>query len=104
MAEKKDLGAAKRFGARYGRTVKHKLAKIEREQKKKHKCPYCSKLTVKRIFAGVWHCKHCGVKFTNKAYTISKKTLTIKKDKTIEIKDIPDFKKENSEQIEEAES
>ena len=41
MAEVKKLGSTKRFGARYGRKPKKKLAKIEEELRKKQKCPYC---------------------------------------------------------------
>ncbi|RLE47269.1 50S ribosomal protein L37ae [Candidatus Woesearchaeota archaeon] len=89
MGEKKDLGPAKRFGARYGRTVKKRLAKIEREQKKKHKCPYCSKTQVKRVFAGVWYCRSCGAKFTSKAYTVTKNPLTLKKEKITEVSEEP---------------
>ena len=70
MAETQKLGSIKRFGARYGRTVKHNFAKIEQEQRKLHKCPYCNKIAVKRLAAGIWHCKKCGAKFTGKAYTI----------------------------------
>jgi len=69
---KKELGSIKRFGARYGRTLKLKLAKIEKEQRKKHKCPYCSSLHVKRVAAGIWSCRKCKAKFTGKAYTIAK--------------------------------
>ena len=102
MAGKKDLGPAKRFGARYGRTVKHRLAKVEREQKKKHKCPYCSKIGVKRVFTGVWYCKKCGAKFTSRAYTITKKPLTIKKTQVTEVKEEPELEKE--EMLEEVEA
>ncbi len=87
MAEKNKLGSAKRFGARYGRTVKHRLAKIEKEQRKKHKCPYCMKEGVKRVFAGVWHCKKCDSKFTSRAYTVTKKSLSIKKELIEELKE-----------------
>jgi len=59
----------KRFGPRYGRRTKHKFAKIEIEQHKKHKCPYCNKDGVKRVSAGIWECKKCNQKFTGKAYT-----------------------------------
>ena len=65
------LGSAKRFGARYGRTLKHKFAKIEALHRKKYKCPYCSYTNVKRVAAGIWHCRKCDAKFANKAYTIS---------------------------------
>ncbi len=72
MTKIKGLGSIKRFGPRYGRTVKLKLAKIEKEQRKKHKCPYCSSLQVKRISVGIWFCRKCRAKFTGKAYTIAK--------------------------------
>ncbi|MDD5087020.1 MAG: 50S ribosomal protein L37ae [Candidatus Nanoarchaeia archaeon] len=73
MAKTKGLGSIKRFGPRYGRTVKLKLAKVEKEQRKKHKCPYCNSPTVKRVSVGIWYCKKCNSKFTGKAYTLSKK-------------------------------
>lgn len=66
------LGSAKRFGSRYGSKPKHKFAKIEKEQRKKHKCPYCNNVAVKRVAMGIWHCRKCNSKFTGKAYTISK--------------------------------
>ncbi len=72
MSDEK-LTSVKRFGTRYGRTLKLKYGQIEIEQRKKHKCPYCSNAAVKRIAAGIWACKKCGVKFTGKAYTIAKK-------------------------------
>lgn len=72
MEKIQKLGSAKRFGARYGTRTKHQFAKIEREQRKKHKCPYCNKIAVKRVFVGVWHCRKCDSKFTGKAYSVTK--------------------------------
>ena len=66
------LGSAKRFGSRYGSKPKHKFAKIEKEQRKKHRCPYCNALKVKRIAVGIWHCRKCNAKFTGKAYSVAK--------------------------------
>ncbi len=62
------LGSVKRFGVRYGRTVKHNMAKIEKLQRKPQKCPYCNKLQVSRIAVGIWLCNKCGSKFTGNAY------------------------------------
>ena len=76
MAEVKKLGSTKRFGARYGRKPKKKLAKIEQELRKKQKCPYCSKFQVKRLVVGIWQCRKCKAKFTGKAYSIKKKIIT----------------------------
>jgi large subunit ribosomal protein L37Ae len=72
MSDEK-LTSVKRFGTRYGRTMKLKYGQIEAEQRKKHKCPYCSHAAVKRQAVGIWKCGKCGVKFTGKAYTIAKK-------------------------------
>jgi len=72
MANKKGLGPLKRFGARYGRTVKHKRAKVEMAQNAAHKCPYCSKMKVSRIAYGIWQCAKCDNMFTARAYTVGK--------------------------------
>jgi large subunit ribosomal protein L37Ae len=60
----------KRFGARYGRRTKTKFAQIESQQRSKHKCPYCFKVAVKRLAAGIWQCNKCDKKFAGKAYTV----------------------------------
>ena len=70
MAEEIKLGSVRRFGARYGTTIREKLGKIELLQKGEHKCPYCHTLKVKRLSAGVWHCPKCNSKFTGKAYFV----------------------------------
>ncbi len=72
MAEKTS-GSTKRFGVRYGRTVKQKLSNIELLSKAKYKCPYCSAQQVRKKSAGIWECGKCGKVFTGKAYTVSKK-------------------------------
>lgn len=69
----------KRFGARYGRRNKEKLGKIEAELRKKHKCPYCNKIAVKRQSYGIWHCTKCLKKFTGKAYSIKEEIIFEKK-------------------------
>ncbi|MBS3128281.1 50S ribosomal protein L37ae [Candidatus Woesearchaeota archaeon] len=72
MEEKKQIETIKRFGARYGRTLRERLAAVEILQKQKHKCPYCAYHSVKRSSAGIWECKKCSAKFTNRAYTLEK--------------------------------
>ncbi len=69
MATKK-VGTAGRFGARYGKKVRKKIADIEKKQKAWHKCPYCAKFRVKRVTTGIWQCKSCRVKFTGRAYEV----------------------------------
>ncbi len=71
MAEKHEK-AIKRFGVRYGRTVKRKLGAIEAQQRKKHRCPYCRYTQVRRQAAGIWRCAKCEATFTSRAYTVAK--------------------------------
>ena len=98
MASEKGLGPAKRFGPRYGRTVKHKLAKIEavvkfklakieKQQRKPQMCPYCDMPKAKRISAGIYECNKCQSKFTGRAYFLKKKppvVITIAEEETKE--------------------
>jgi len=70
---KKQFGSVKRYGVRYGRRLKNKLADIEEKSKKLGKCPYCMKIGAKRIAAGIWICKKCGSKFTGNAYYLEEK-------------------------------
>lgn len=65
--------STKRFGARYGKTVKDKFGVIESQQRQKYVCPSCSREQVKRVSLGIWQCTKCGNKFASKAYTVAKK-------------------------------
>ncbi|MBS3155011.1 50S ribosomal protein L37ae [Candidatus Woesearchaeota archaeon] len=69
MAGTKKVKSAGRYGTRYGKRIRQLVIDIEQKQKKKQKCPYCKKIgKVKRIASGIWHCRKCNKKFTNKAY------------------------------------
>ncbi len=78
MAKKKTgTGSAKRYTTRYGKSNRQKVGNIEAESRKKHKCPYCNALRVKRITYGIWNCTKCEKKFSGKAYIPAKiKTQT----------------------------
>jgi len=78
VTKSEKLTATKRFGSRYGRTVRYKFIEIEREQRKLHKCPYCNKVAVKRLSVGIWHCRKCNSKFTGKAYSVKEKIVPMK--------------------------
>ncbi len=82
MAVPKEIASIKRFGVRYGRSLKERMGKIEAEQRKLHRCPYCGKPSVKWQAVGIWLCRKCGSKFTGKAYSPMKKVEV--KEKTIE--------------------
>jgi large subunit ribosomal protein L37Ae len=68
MGRTKKIGTAGRFGVRYGKKDRQKLADIEKIQKRRHICPACNLPYVKRSSSGVWVCKKCGAKFAGLAY------------------------------------
>jgi large subunit ribosomal protein L37Ae len=62
------MSSVGRYGARYGKKVRWKVAEIEKAQKKRHICPKCHMPYVKRVAKGIWECKKCGLKFAGPAY------------------------------------
>lgn len=78
MTKTKKVGASGRFGVRYGLTVKERWLEVENKRKEKQRCPFCKKLSAKRIAKGLWKCKakSCGKKFTGGAYALEKSIET----------------------------
>ena len=72
MSKKKKAKAAGRFGARYGRKIRVKIAEIESLQRKKQQCIFCNGIA-KRLSKGIWKCKKCGKKFAHHTYMLPKK-------------------------------
>ncbi len=64
----KKVGAAGRFGSRYGKKIGVNFVKVERLKTVRWPCPSCLKKTVKRESAGIWCCTSCGHRFAGKAY------------------------------------
>jgi len=75
MATERPIGTVKRFGSRYGRRVRQKLAQIEAVRFGKKKCPYCHAWRVKRLAAGIWNCTKCSATFTGRAYNVAEKII-----------------------------
>lgn len=67
MARTKKVGAAGRFGTRYGTKIRARINKLHAERDTS--CPACLRNSLKRESAGIWKCSKCGVKFAGKAYT-----------------------------------
>ena len=66
----KPVAAGKTFGVRYGRRNRDKYGALATEARKKHRCPYCAYVQVKRVASsGIWECKKCAAKFTGRAYS-----------------------------------
>ena len=70
MAEdtKKRTGSAGRFGARYGRVARKRVAEIESDMHEDHVCPDCGSEAVDRQGTGIWQCERCGYKYAGGTY------------------------------------
>jgi large subunit ribosomal protein L37Ae len=69
MAEQQGrTGSAGRFGARYGRVARRRVAEIEADMNADHTCPECGEARVDRQGTGIWQCNDCGYKYTGGTY------------------------------------
>lgn len=66
--KKRRTGSAGRFGARYGRISRRRVAEIEEEMRDDHVCPECGEPRVDRDGTGIWECSRCGYRFTGGTY------------------------------------
>lgn len=66
--KKRSTGSAGRFGARYGRVSRRRVADIERDTNADHHCPECGAETVSRDGTGIWSCSRCGHTFAGGSY------------------------------------
>ena len=86
-AKGKVTRSAGRFGCRYGRFVRKRVADIEAVSRALHTCPKCDMLSVQRRGTGIWVCRKCGFKFAGGTYVPQTPAMKIAKraiDRTVE--------------------
>ena len=69
MGRTKKIGAAGKFGARYGIKIRKRFLEVNKKLKSKNMCPSCQSDKLKRVSSGIYECKKCGKKMTGGAYT-----------------------------------
>jgi large subunit ribosomal protein L37Ae len=57
------------MGARYGRSVRAKIGRIQTDAHQRYVCTVCANVTVERSSVGLWKCDKCGNTFAGGAYT-----------------------------------
>lgn len=65
------VGAAGKYGPRYGAKIRKLALDIERKLRTKYRCPECGAERVRRRSTGIWQCGKCGAKFAGGAYSPS---------------------------------
>lgn len=63
--------SAGRFGPRYGRVGRKRVADIEEEMNEDHECPECGEMKVSRTDTGIWECSKCEYRFAGGAYKVT---------------------------------
>ncbi|MCK4614337.1 MAG: 50S ribosomal protein L37ae [Thermoplasmata archaeon] len=62
------IGTTGRYGPRYGIKIRRQTASIEGNLRKRHQCPRCLHMSVRRVSTGIWECRRCNLKFAGGAY------------------------------------
>ncbi|MDD1721028.1 MAG: 50S ribosomal protein L37ae [Euryarchaeota archaeon] len=60
--------SAGRFGPRYGRKIRKRVADVEAIMHEAHRCPTCGRKAVSRKGTGIWMCSKCSTIFAGGAY------------------------------------
>ncbi|RLE82350.1 MAG: 50S ribosomal protein L37ae [Thermoprotei archaeon] len=69
MGRTKIVGAAGKYGARYGATLRKRVKLIEERRRTPHRCPRCrTPGRLVRISIGIWTCRKCGYTFAGGAW------------------------------------
>jgi len=67
-SKKKKIKAAGKFGAGYGRNVRHRFNTVEAMQRTRQQSPFHPGGRAVRIAAGIWKCEKTGKVFAGNAY------------------------------------
>lgn len=53
------VGITRKYGTRYGASLRKIIKKFEVAQHARYLCPFCGKVAVRRRAIGIWSCKAC---------------------------------------------
>lgn len=70
------VGAAGKYGPRYGTKIRKLALEIERKLRRRYRCPSCGAERVKRVSTSIWQCGKCGLKFAGGAYSPAAQAAT----------------------------
>jgi len=70
------VGMTGKYGARYGVKIRKQIKSVSRHRARPLRCPECQEDAVKRVASGIWHCKHCDLKFAASAYSTRVRSYT----------------------------
>ena len=53
----KKVGITRKYGTRYGASLRKTAKRFEIAKRAKYMCPFCGKNVVRRLVVGIWVCK-----------------------------------------------
>mmetsp|Transcript_33532 Transcript_33532/g.39046 ORF Transcript_33532/g.39046 Transcript_33532/m.39046 type:complete len:97 (+) Transcript_33532:16-306(+) len=53
------VGIVRKYGTRYGASLRKIIKKFEVQQHSRYFCPFCGKTSVRRQAVGIWRCNGC---------------------------------------------
>ena len=65
------VGITRKYGTRYGSSLRKIIKKFELTQHAKYQCPFCGKNGVKRSCVGIWKCKGCSKSVAGGAWELT---------------------------------
>eukprot|EP00457_Paulinella_chromatophora_P023370 gb/GEZN01026758.1/.p1 GENE.gb/GEZN01026758.1/~~gb/GEZN01026758.1/.p1 ORF type:complete len:131 (-),score=17.27 gb/GEZN01026758.1/:105-497(-) len=70
----KKVGVVRKYGTRYGASLRKQIKKIEISQHATYTCNFCGKDTVKREVVGIWKCRACKKVVAGGAFSLTTAT------------------------------
>jgi len=70
----KKVGISRKYGCRYGSSLRKLMKKFETMQRQRYVCPFCGKAAIRKISVGIWRCKACKKKLAGGAWELTTAT------------------------------
>jgi large subunit ribosomal protein L37Ae len=65
------VGITRKYGTRYGASLRKIIKKFEVQQHAVYLCPFCGKQSVRRLAVGIWACKSCHKQIAGGAWELA---------------------------------
>eukprot|EP01016_Furgasonia_blochmanni_P054529 TRINITY_DN8_c0_g1_i1.p2 TRINITY_DN8_c0_g1~~TRINITY_DN8_c0_g1_i1.p2 ORF type:complete len:166 (-),score=70.27 TRINITY_DN8_c0_g1_i1:312-809(-) len=100
----KKVGITRKYGVRYGASLRKIIKKFEIQQHAKYFCPFCGKNGMRRVSVGIWHCKPCFKTIAGGAWTLTTPAAVTAKTTMLRLKKMREEAGAAAEKVEETQA